>query len=81
MKLNGVFRPDFVRRKKHKGEPAKPKEYTAEEEKMFGNKAFSQSKYTKAIHHFTNAIEKSPAVPLYYSNRAAAYYHRVSSLL
>ena len=43
------------------------------EEWKRGNEAFSQSLYSKAIEHYSNAVKQDPLNHILYSNRSAAY--------
>ena len=45
----------------------------AERCKAAGNDAFKAQQYQSAIQNYSNAIEKDPSNPVYYSNRAMAF--------
>ncbi|KAI8391321.1 uncharacterized protein BYT42DRAFT_190123 [Radiomyces spectabilis] len=54
---------------KSTGTPAK----RAQEEKEKGNAFFQRKEYTKAIVHYSQAIDLDPSVAVYFVNRAMAY--------
>ncbi|KAJ6501633.1 putative stress-induced protein STI1 [Mycena vitilis] len=59
--------------------PSEPKSISPEDKaqaekfKQSGNSLMSSKQYEKAIESYTQAIDKDPTNPIYYSNRAAAY--------
>ena len=44
-------------------------------EKELGTKAFTTKDFTKAIEHFTNAIQENPHDHTLLSNRSASYFN------
>ena len=44
-------------------------------QKEMGTKAFQEKDFTKAVSHFTQALEETPSDHTLYSNRSACYYN------
>lgn len=60
--------------KKQKKKTSENPSSQAEKLKQQGNTAFTNEDFLRAIDLYSQAIELNPTNPIYYSNRAAAFY-------